>query len=187
MKQKVFCIGFHKTGTKSIGRALQTLGYRVTGPNGVKDKNIAENVYDLAYKLVEEYDAFQDNPWPILFKALDQKYPNSKFIYTYREPNDWMESQIKHFGTKETPMRKWIYGYGSPVGNEEVYIQRFKDHHHEVTEYFKDRTEDLLMMNLQEGDGWEKLCSFLRVKAPSIPFPHINKASDRENNSTAKI
>ena len=30
---KIFCIGFHKTGTKSLGLALGILGYKVTGPN----------------------------------------------------------------------------------------------------------------------------------------------------------
>jgi UDP-N-acetylmuramate-alanine ligase len=41
METKVFCIGFHKTGTTSLAVALKTLGYRVTGPNGVHDPDIA--------------------------------------------------------------------------------------------------------------------------------------------------
>ena len=52
MKAKVFCIGFHKTGTTSLERALEMLGYRVTGPNNTKDPDIAEKVYDLADELV---------------------------------------------------------------------------------------------------------------------------------------
>lgn len=180
MKKKVFCIGFHKTGTKSLGLALKTLGYKVTGPNGVKDENIKENVYHLAYPLVEQYDAFQDNPWPIIYKELDKKYPNSKFIYTFRESQSWISSQVNHFGHKETPMRKWIYGHGSPAGNEKIYLKRFENHHNEVTRYFRNRSKDLLIMNLEEGDGWEKLCSFLGVNPPNTPFPHINKANDRE-------
>lgn len=180
MKQKVFCIGFHKTGTKSLGQALKTVGYRVTGPNGVKDDNIADNVYSLVHELVKQYDAFQDNPWPIIYKDLDKQYPHSKFIYTYREPQSWIKSLVSHFGSKETAMRKWIYGYGSPVGNEEVYLKRFQDHHNDVAKYFQNRSKDLLIMNLEEGDGWEKLCPFLGVASPAKPFPHINKASDRE-------
>ena len=35
--QKVFCVGFHKTGTKSLGAALTALGYRVIGPSGARD------------------------------------------------------------------------------------------------------------------------------------------------------
>ena len=62
MTPKVFCIGFHKTGTTSLAVALRQLGYRVTGHNGVSDADIAEKVYEMAYGLVEQYDAFQDNP-----------------------------------------------------------------------------------------------------------------------------
>ena len=32
MKTKVFGIGFHKTATTSLAKALSYLGYRVTGP-----------------------------------------------------------------------------------------------------------------------------------------------------------
>lgn len=41
MKSKVFCIGFHKTGTTSLELALIRLGYRVTGSFGTKDPHIA--------------------------------------------------------------------------------------------------------------------------------------------------
>ena len=26
------------------------------------------------------------------------------------------------------------------------------------------------------GEGWDKLCQFLEVEVPSVPFPHENKA-----------
>jgi hypothetical protein len=32
----------------------------------------------------------------------------------------------------------------------------------------------LLVMNIIEGDGWDKLCPFLGTKIPSLPFPHEN-------------
>ena len=70
MKTKVFCIGFHKPGTTSLGAALANLGYRVAGAAGISDPNIEKNVLPMAYDLVEKYDAFQDNPWPIIFKAV---------------------------------------------------------------------------------------------------------------------
>ena len=116
MKNKVFCIGFHKTGTTSLGVALRRLGYRVTGPNGVKDRKISENVFPMAHDLVKKYDAFQDNPWPIIYKEMDAAYPGSKFILLERNPESWIRSQVKHFGRRNTPMRKWIYGVGCPQG-----------------------------------------------------------------------
>src|SRR5215472_9937783 len=42
MKTKVFGIGFHKTATTSLAKALSYLGYRVTGPNWVDNPNPAE-------------------------------------------------------------------------------------------------------------------------------------------------
>ena len=180
---KIFCIGFHKTGTTSLAVALKTLGYRVTGPNGVNDPDIAKNVYSMAHSLVTKYDSFQDNPWPIIYKELDEKYPNSKFILTIRDSESWINSQIRHFGRKETPMRKWIYGVGCPEGNEEIYIKRFEKHNKKVIDYFKERPNDLLVLDFAKGDGWEKLCSFLRADIPDIPFPQVNQASDREKPS----
>lgn len=180
MKPKVFCIGFHKTGTTSMAVALKKLGYRVTGPNGVDDPDIGKNAISMAYKLVESFDAFQDNPWPILYKELDAKFPGSKFILTLRDPDSWLKSQVKHFGNHETPMRRWIYGVGCPEGNEEIYLKRYKEHYQEVIEHFKGRPDDLLILDLPRGDGWEKLCPFLGVDIPASPFPHANKASDRK-------
>ena len=181
MATKIFCIGFHKTGTTSLTVALKTLGYRVTGPNGVNDPDIAKNVLPMAYDLVKKYDAFQDNPWPIIYKELDQKYPGSKFILTLRNPESWMRSQVRHFGTRETPMRRWIYGVGCPEGNEEVYLRVFEKHNREVLAYFENRASDLLVMDLARGDGWEKLCPFLGAPLQSTPFPHANKATERES------
>jgi len=68
---KVFGIGFQKTGTTSLAKALTTLGNRVTGPKGVNDPDTAAVVRLVAWKLAEEYDAFQDNLWPILAAGLD--------------------------------------------------------------------------------------------------------------------
>jgi hypothetical protein len=187
MKSKVFCVGFHKTGTSSLGVALGKLDYRVAGPSGVYDPNIEKIALTMAYDLVEKFDAFQDNPWPILYKQLDEKYPGSKFILMLRNPESWIRSQVMHFGRKSTPMRKWIYGVGYPEGNEQIYIRRFEAHNADVLDYFKDRPQDLLVMDLSKGDGWEKLCPFLGVEIPNIPFPHANEASVREKASSKSI
>lgn len=178
MKAKVFCIGFHRTGTSSLAVALRILGFRVTGPNGLSDPDIGKNVLTMAYELVDEYEAFKDNPWPIIYKELDEKFPGSKFILMLRDPGLWINSLVKHFGRKETPMRKWIYGVGCPEGNEDIYIKRFKDHNEEVISHFRNRPQDLLVLDLGKGDGWEKLCPFLGENSRNAPFPHANKSSD---------
>ena len=109
MKAKVFCIGAHKTGTTSLEVALKKLGYRVRGSFGTKDPDIAEKVHEMAYAMVEQYDAFEDNPWPVLYRELDERFPGSKFILTRRPAEAWIRSMVKDFATTETPMRRWIW------------------------------------------------------------------------------
>ena len=176
---KVFGIGFHKTGTKSLAVALRHLGYSVTGANGVYNPNISRDVCRMAFRLAERYDAFQDNPWPLLYREMDERYPGSKFILTLRPTDAWIRSVVRHFGTENTPMREWIYGVGSPQGNEETYIDRYERHNREVAEYFKDRPHDFLTLCITEGEGWEKLCPFLGREVPAIDFPHVNVRSNR--------
>jgi hypothetical protein len=179
MKPKVFCIGFHKTGTTSLERALEKLGYRVRGSFGTRDPDIASKVLDMAIAMVDDYDAFEDNPWPILYRELDERFPGSRFILTRRPADAWIRSQVKDFARTETPMRRWIYGEdaGCPEGNEDTYVARYERHNREVLEYFRDRPSDLLVIDLPGDSGWEKLCNFLGHPVPDEPFPHANKAS----------
>lgn len=182
MQPKVFCIGFHKTGTTSLGAALEILGYKVSGAFGVNKGDIDRTAFTKACKLAKKHDAFQDNPWPILFREMDQEFPHSRFILTLRDDTQWMRSVLKHFSGKDTPMRRWIYGAdaGDPQGNEAIYLQRYQRHNAAVIDYFKDRPNDLLIINLANGDGWAPLCHFLGQAEPQISFPHANQASARE-------
>lgn len=176
---KVFGIGFHKTGTTSLGDALALLGYRVTGPNGIHVEGMDRaGAWRLASGLLPDFDAFQDNPWPPLFRELDRELPGSKFVLTVRPEPDWLRSVIRDFGQKTTPMREWIYGVGTPLGNEEIFLERYRRHNLEVIEYFDGRNDDLLVMAITEGDGWGSLCPFLGRPLPDAPFPRSNPAVD---------
>ena len=75
MSGKVFCVGFQKTGTTTMMHALTELGYRVTGPNHVRDKDIARKLGKLTTELSHRYDAFQDNPWPLVYREIDALHP----------------------------------------------------------------------------------------------------------------
>lgn len=41
-------------------------------------------------------------------------------------------------------------------------------------DHFKDRQNDLLVVDFTQGAGWEELCGFLGRDVPDIPFPHAN-------------
>ena len=171
---KIFAIGFHKTGTTSLADALELLGYKVCGGIGLRDPKIAERALDLAKTNLPRFDAFQNNPWAILYRELDKLCPGSRFILTERSTDRWLASADEHFGQDDTPMREWIYGVGHPRGNEEIYRARFDAHYREVREYFADRPDDLLTLDVSRGGGWTQLCDFLGYEVPDVPFPHRN-------------
>ena len=178
---KVFGIGFHKTGTSSLGQALRLLGYRVRGALRLADPRGMEDVLEAALPYLATHDAFQDNPWPLLYREMDRRVPGSKFVLTVRDMDGWIRSATTFFGKRETPMRRWIYGpgAGSPVGNEELYVERHRRHVEEVMEYFRDRPGDLLVLRVLEGEGWETLCPFLGQPIPPVEFPHARPRKRR--------
>lgn len=178
-KTKVFCVGLHKTGTTSLKQALTDQGYRVATFFGIEDPEIRDNALIQGREIAKHYDAFQDDPWYLLYKELDKSYPGSKFILTKRNSELWYRSCLKHFGSRTNCVREWFYGsgLGSPVGNKNHWISRKEEHEFSVLSYFADRAEDFLEMDITQGDGWEKLAPFLGLSDVSLQFPKVNTAA----------
>jgi len=53
-------------------------------------------------------------------------------------------------------------------------IKAFHNYNDSVIKYFSGRS-DLLILNFENGDGWDKLCKFLNMPTPQVPLPHANK------------
>jgi hypothetical protein len=53
------------------------------------------------------------------------------------------------------------------------------EHAAAVRAHFARRPQDLLIMDLEAGDGWDELCPFLGCAAPRRPFPVKNRSRDR--------
>lgn len=178
---KIFCIGFQKTGTTSLGRALEILGYKVCGPIGVTNPQIQDKALEWALQKIPHHDAFQDNPWPLLYRELDRMYPGSKFILTTRKPRAWLRSMKKYFGNYEAAAESWIYGEGiTPLKNPLKCMRIYRMHNQAVRQYFKDRPDDLLEIDLSKGDPWPELCAFLGQPVPMTAFPRSNKSGTIE-------
>ncbi len=186
-RPKVFCVGFQKTGTTSLFAALDMLGYRtaaVVGRDWSAERLAAEGA-GLCIETAAAFDAAQDMPWPIFFRELDAAYPGSKFILTVRDPERWFASIEGHFGDNTDEMQAFVYGRdaAAPTGNKARYLETLSGHEAAVRAHFAGRPGDLLVMNLEAGDGWRQLCAFLGAPVPDAPFPARNKASDRKTMS----
>ncbi len=186
-KQKVFGIGFHKTGTTSLALALKILGYHCN--RGLDDlrriwglekcvRLLVNNDLQPYLNYIKDFDASLDNPWYLIYKELDLAFPGSKFILTKRDPEKWLASCTHFFEGTNNIYRKWMYGHSEIKGNEEIYLSRYRRHMDEVQHYFKGRPDDLIIVDWEQGAGWLELCEFLNRPIIKLPFPHLNKKGD---------
>ena len=173
---RVFCVGWHKTGTSTLGLALIKLGYSVLGCRLDMVHPLRRGDTGEVLELAGQFDALQDVPWAALFRELDERYPGSKFILTERDEAAWLKSAAAHFGDTPIPLHGWLYGQESLRGNEGLYLDRYRQHNREVRQYFADRPDDLLILRLGNGDEWQAICTFLGHPEPAEKFPHENKA-----------
>jgi hypothetical protein len=93
---KCFCIGAHKTGTTTLGRVLDLLGYDVAPQQEVEMASVRQvqdgHDGELA-SMMQRLDAFQDSPFSQghAYVALDALFPGSRYILTYRDPQEWFD------------------------------------------------------------------------------------------------
>jgi hypothetical protein len=174
---KIVGVGFQKTGTSSLRDALRVLGYQVGDNNKQMLWPIVAGRWDRVWRKVARYHAVEDNPWPLIYRELDQQFPGSKFILTLRAEDHWYRSVKRHIGFTANPMHEWIYGRGQsvPAWHPDNTRAVYRRHNAAVRAYFRDRPGDLLVVDWTQGDAWPELCAFLGCAVPDVPFPHANR------------
>jgi len=175
---KIVGIGLNKTGTTTLGVCLRYWGLNHISFSAKGFDVWRERDIDRLMRWVGMFDSFEDWPWPLIYPQIDQAFPGSKFILTRRaDPQVWYASLCKHaLRTGPTRFRAEIYGHAMPQDHQAEHIALYEDHLLAVRRYFKDRPQDLLEVCWEEGDGWQKLSSFLGFDCPTVPFPHANKS-----------
>ncbi|MEM8525746.1 MAG: sulfotransferase family protein [Bacteroidota bacterium] len=175
---KIFCIGLSRTGTSSLTDALDILGF-----NAFHFPHILHALGQIYIRRkFYQYDALSDTPVTLNYKKLDRKFPNSKFILTTREKENWLKSCSNYPAFQKTVnpspkkkvrvLRKKLYG--SIYFDKATFSKAYDDHHQEVKSYFKGREKNLLILDITKGETWEQLCPFLDVPIPDTDFPKVN-------------
>lgn len=169
--------GFQKTGTSSLREALRILGYKVKDTSHRPLIPILKGDYSRVLEMLNGYDAVEDTPWYMIYRELDRLIPGSRFILTIRDEESWYKSVSRHIGHLRNPMHEWIYGRGKglPKDHRENTLRVFREHNKGVMEYFKNRPDDLLVLDFSKGAGWKELCDFLGRPVPEEAFPHANR------------
>jgi hypothetical protein len=199
--RKVFGLGLSRTGTTSLGQALEILGIptRHYPYNRATYAELTSGTYRLS--VLEEVDAIVDITVAPYYAQLDRAYPGSKFILTTREMESWLRAIEKHFAFLESwddmnePFRQFTEFinaavFGSLRFNAERFRYVYETHRANVCAYFEGRPDDLLLTDICAGEGWDKLCDFLGVPVPDEPFPHrdlhVELEERREREASAR-
>lgn len=178
-RAKILGIGLSRTGTTSLHRALEILGFKSC--HWLTD-------FRKAYR----FHALTDSNIAFAYHALDIMYPGSRFILTTRHQLDhWVDSMrfmYDHLCRIKSP-------FDGPMCLNKIFTRLYGRPHHwtpddlkaayrrhldEVLHYFQDRPLDLLTLDITRGDGWAKLCPFVDRPIPDKPFPHANTFDQRK-------
>ena len=185
---KIFGIGLSRTGTRSLATALDILGFQAAHWHaGFREFITIKNGKPvLQLENIRSYDAGCDIPIAPFYKELDQEYANAKFILTIRNEESWLDSVRSHIDKnpwwwpfsslkkhyKAMVLRKFVYG--SMRFHKNVYLQAYRRHNQAVIDYFAHRPNDLLILNICNGEGWEQICPFVSKSIPNERFPSTN-------------
>ncbi|MBT8123398.1 MAG: hypothetical protein KJO81_01075 [Gammaproteobacteria bacterium] len=200
---KYFCVGRNKTGTSSLMKAFEDLGFIVGNQRAAElltDRYYFFEKFDPIIEFCKSAQVFQDIPfsYPETFKHLDRAFPNSKFILSIRnDAEQWYRSitkfHAKMFGNGSIPtsedllnatyirkgfMYNTIKIHGTPEDdpyNKEIMIAHYNRYNQSVIDYFKDRPNDLLVLNLAEKGAYQYFIDYIGMQSPFPDFPWENK------------
>ena len=106
-RSKVFGIGYAKTATSSLAKALTILGYKcIHDPYNVLPIYFPSELekFNKDSSTLEDNDAFIGVVC-LIYKELDTAYPGSKFILTVRDEDRWLKSIRGHLSPKKKATR----------------------------------------------------------------------------------
>lgn len=175
----IFQVGFNKSGSTSLSKALDILGFNVshyhlkghesTFLHDIVNKNILVNK-DVLFGIPKDMDVILDcNPIMTessIYTKLYYEHHHSKFIFLDREFNAWYISMIKHALKNNYIDDDYIY-------DRDWFFEQHVRVKAEILSFFSNKT-NFLHLNLCEDPTWDKLCAFINEKIPNIPFPKLN-------------
>jgi len=179
MERKVFLLGRAKSGTRSIDKALNDLGYSTLNKHqGLDTDNLAQDIIKKmknkgAFTATVKFDIEQ-------IKEIEKTYPEAVFILTERPSDKWYSSWVGHHSrkaTKENPRTEETAFKNKGAWVDKYYIE----YNTLVKRHFQGREWKLLhIMYGAKNDNWGALCSFLKKPVPKGGFPHQNRSVDQK-------
>ena len=197
MTLSVLGLGYGRTGTESLKRALEILGH---GPcyhmfEVLPHQDRVEEWVSLVQgrspnweRTFEGYAASVDWPGAFFWRELFEYYSDGKFILTTRDADRWYDSMAKTIlpllrksaqNPESLANHMFISGtFDGNIEDRDHVIDVFNRHNAAVKATIP--PEKLLV--LEVGAGWEPLCAFLGVDVPDVPYPWGNSSDEFDDN-----
>ncbi|GHE02827.1 sulfotransferase family protein [Streptomyces alanosinicus] len=180
----MFGLGLSRTGTRSLTRALRTLGLDVR--HYPADRGTWDTLMrgDARFPVLDHCDGIADITCVPYYEELDQAWAGSKYILTVRDEESWLRSCQFHWarpveskrgkGQEYPELQRFLRAavYACLEFDEDRFRRVYRRHVDSVRRYFADREEDLLVLDIAAGEGYERLAPFLGLPIPDEPFPH---------------
>ena len=199
MFNKIFNIGLPKTATTSLNQALNILGFpSLHNPKPLR-KQVMEGHYRFDRDDWRAITNFGEHFYPQLDQAYpnskfiltvrdeqawlaswQKQIGNSKgneitVRHEWARPIRKLQQALREAFSGDirfTHLHSRIDIFGIYMFHAERCRYVYRLHRKNAEEYFKDRPNDFLMMDICAGDGWDKLCPFLEIAPPATPFPY---------------
>ena len=199
---KVICAGLSKTGTKSIAKALQVLGFSVF--DFIEHITIHHDEWVSIYRhgkipdflsMYKDVDAVTDLPAAIWYEEIHQTFPDAKVILSVRDSEEvWIKSwstqtaAFRNAGFLKKMFMRYVVPHTSGLDvplcdeidtsaygtlrPEFTVLQKKKYREHIERVQAVIPKEKLLIFNVKQG--WKPLCEFLGCEIPDQEFPRAN-------------
>ena len=203
MPLEVIGAGFGRTGTKSLKRALEMLGYNkchhmvevMKSKEQIQHWDRVSKGEDVNWdEVFEKFHASVDWPSAHFYKELADHFPDAKVVLGIRNPDVWYKSTSETIYLVSNAAPNWIktlvpstrifYNMINRIIWDGRFEGRFEDRDFAV-QIFEDHIEavkssippERLLIH-QPQDGWEPLCEFLGKPIPDSPYPYLNEARE---------
>jgi hypothetical protein len=199
MTLKVIGAGFGRTGTLSLQRALDDLGFGRTyhgediliRPTHIRAWQQAAHGQPVDWdKVFKRFGSAVDFPVCNLWRELAAHYPDAKLILTVRDPEAWYRSthdtiwsartMLPRYMRKAIPTTRWYVDWADTILWDGIFDGRFEDKDFAI-KVFEQHIADVKatadpdrLLVYQVSEGWGPLCEFLGVPVPDHEFPRLN-------------
>lgn len=200
---KVICAGLSKTGTKSIAKALQVLGFSVFDffEHIIVHHDEWIDIYRQGktpdfLSMYKDVDAITDLPDAFWYDEIHQTFPDAKVILSVRDNEDvWVESWVagqlallRRGGFFQRMIWRYIIpftqGFDVPFFDD-IDMAAYGTLRPESTVLYKkkyrehnERVQAVIpkekLLIFNVKQGWKPLCEFLGCEIPDQEFPRRN-------------